>query len=107
MAKTSRVKKTRKPSKIESVEVIKPKGQYLLTISALGSNFTANADNAQELRDAILSAKPKKITNQIIISLEKNGKKVEKRLFVIQARRLFNFRLNAEFMVKNLTSMLG
>lgn len=100
-------KKVSKPRKIKPVEVVKPVGQYTLTIQSLNKEVVVNADNPEELKQAIQSNRPTKITNQMIMTLEKGGKKVEKRLFVIQARRLFTFPINTEFFVKNLISLLN
>lgn len=90
-------KRNSKPSKIE------PKGQYHLTIFLGGVRYETDTNN---IAKSILDLKPAKITNKVVIRIDKGKSFVEKVLYVFPARRVFNVPLATEFFAKNIVLLL-
>jgi hypothetical protein len=80
-----------------------PRGKYLLTISLGGNTYISYTDNIEK---AILSLKPEKITNKVVVRVEEGKKITERILFVYPARRIFNVPLAAQFFAKNIVQRL-
>lgn len=79
------------------------KGKYKVDIWIGADNFTCYTD---DISQAILDLKPKKITNKVRILIEEGPKKAERIMFVFPARRLFNIPMAAEFFEKNIIQRL-
>lgn len=80
------------------------KGEYSLSVLLGGKTFDIQTDN---LKDAILSLKPEKITNKVMVTASRGDKKITKLLFVLPARRVFSNQLSAEFFAKSLMTALN
>lgn len=90
--------------KVSDIKIYKPgqpllKGKYKLSVYISGECFETKTN---DLKEAILALKPEKITNKVRIIVENGDTKIEKILFVFQARRIFKIPLATEFFVKNL-----
>ena len=83
--------------------VVKPEGEYLLTIYMQDKTYSQRTD---DIARSIMSLKPEKITNKVRIVLEKGKKRAERMFMVFPARRLFNIPLAAEFFAKNIVLRL-
>jgi len=89
MGKT-RITKKNKPSKVS---------KYHLQVFIGSQEYNCDTDDIVE---AIASLKPAKITNKVRVIVTSGDKKIEKLLFVMPARRVFNIRMATEFFVKNI-----
>lgn len=88
---------------MKTTKKLATKPKYKLTITLGGEVYKIQTD---DIKEAILSLKPQKITNTVIIKAERGKKSVEKKVFVFLARRIFNNPLAAQFFAKSLTLIL-
>ena len=90
---------TKRKSKKSSIVEAEPQGKYKLTVYMQDRVYNCQTD---DLKQAILSLRPPKITNKVRIIVEEGKKKAERIMYVFPARRLFNMPLSAEFFAKNI-----
>lgn len=104
MATKSTKKTTNKRSKVEN-KVEKPvvKGKYGVTVFIGGQEYFCQTD---DIAGALISLRPTKITNKVIVKVEKDKKVFERMLFVFPARRIFNIPMATQFFVKNIINYL-
>ena len=70
---------------------------YKLSILLGGETYVNTTPN---IKESLLDLKPVKIVNKVVITVTHAGKKFEKVLTVMEARRIFTNRLSAEFFEK-------
>jgi hypothetical protein len=78
-------------------------GKYHLTIFLGGEKFETDTNN---IAKAILDLHPPKITNKVVIRIQRGKSFVEKVLYVFPARRIFNVPLATDFFAKNIILLL-
>ena len=82
---------------------VKTEGKYKLSVYFNDSNQVCITD---DLKEALLSLNPSVVKTRVRVILESEGKKAEKMLFVIPAKRVFRNPISAGIFTKSLLASL-